>query len=84
MERDPTAQREGYTAASYVDTLEEGLLPIYNGETFQQDNALVHTARFTTAWFNRQGIYVLPSWPPYSPDLNPIEHCWIRLKERLY
>ena len=22
-------------------------------------------------------------WPPYSPDLNPIEHCWKRLKEKL-
>jgi transposase len=23
-------------------------------------------------------------WPPYSPDLNPIEHAWSRLKETIY
>ena len=24
------------------------------------------------------------NWPPYSPDLNPIEHAWVKLKERIY
>ena len=24
------------------------------------------------------------NWPPYSPDLNPIEHCWFPLKENVY
>ena len=23
-------------------------------------------------------------WPPYSPDLNPIEHCWFLLKNNMH
>src|SRR5690242_1417765 len=32
------------------------------------------------------GIRILPSWPPSSPDLNPIEHiwAWIQLKIRTH
>jgi hypothetical protein len=27
---------------------------------------------------------MLLNWPPYLPDLNLIEHLWLRLKEQLY
>ena len=33
-------------------------------------------------WFKENVVEVI-NWPPYSPDLNPIEHAWVRLKERL-
>jgi hypothetical protein len=50
MDRDLAAPKGGYSAVPYIKTLEEGFLPIYNGETYMQDNAPVHKARITLAW----------------------------------
>lgn len=30
------------------------------------------------------GFNMLKNWPPYLPDLNPIEHLWFHLKELVY
>jgi DDE superfamily endonuclease len=80
MERDSSSPRNGYTANSYIKALEEGLLPIYD-ETrkFVQDNARVHTARKSISWLQEHHV-ALWDWPPHSPDLNPIEHCWAWMK----
>ena len=53
------------------------------GAIFQQDNAPIHTAKKTMEWFENKAIPVL-EWPPYSPDMNPIEHMWAMLKRKLY
>jgi len=42
MERDSESKKNGYTSASYLDTLYWGLIPVYHGELFQQDNAPIH------------------------------------------
>jgi hypothetical protein len=83
MERDNEAPRGGYSTNSYIKSLEEGLLPIYEpGTLFQQDNAKIHTSLRMQEWFECHGIWVI-KWPPHSPDLNPIEHCWNLLKKKL-
>jgi len=45
--------------------------------------APIHKAKKTMKWFRDQGI-PLVEWPPYSPDMNPIEHIWFQLKKLVY
>ena len=80
MCRDEAAPHKGYSSMSYIQTLEEGLIPCYLPRTFfLQDNAKIHTSRATMTWFRNYNIRLQPH-PPHSPDLNPIEHIWKAMK----
>ena len=48
-----------------------------------QDGASVHIARIVRVILAEMGIEVM-IWPPYSPDLNPIENLWAIMKAEIY
>ncbi|UYV79404.1 Transposase [Cordylochernes scorpioides] len=85
----PTVRQRGImgtmTAQRYVDdVLRPVTFPYLQGvpnALYQQDNARPHTARISQQAL--QDVQMLP-WPPYSPDLSPIEHVWDIIGRRLH
>jgi transposase len=74
----------------YTRLLDTCMKPVYErvqdtlgDATFMQDNAPVHKAYSPMIWLTANDIK-LEDWPPYSPDMNPIEHVWKRLKDKLH
>lgn len=83
MDRDPSSDGGGYTSRSYIWAVQEGLLPIFPEDgVYQMDNAKIHTSKLTMETLNALDINILP-FPPYSPDLNIIEHIWALLKRKI-
>jgi hypothetical protein len=46
------------------------------------NNASVHTARIVKVLLEELGVDL--TWPPYLPELNPIENLWALMKAEIY
>ena len=65
---------------TYVEHL---LYPVLKaGDVVVMDNLSAHKVPEVCRWIEKAGAQVL-YLPPYSPDLNPLEKAWAKLKQLL-
>lgn len=73
----------GTTAEVFKRFLAEHLVPTLRpGQVVVMDNLGAHRAIGVRAMVEAVGARII-YMPPYSPDLNPIEECWSKVKNAL-
>jgi hypothetical protein len=77
LEGDPESPRREVTGIGFMEQALKPTLPDFmeEGMIFMQDNAGPHRKAEVQVWLEEQPWETM-EWPPYLPDLNPIEHCW--------
>ena len=75
-----TVYQGGTTAEQFTEYLKTKLLPtLSEADIIVMDNMRSHHTRIVTELLDNAGISYM-YLPPYSPDLNPIEKMWSKLK----
>ena len=69
------------------DTYSQRIVPLIHGMvslkpqlSVMQDNAPAHASAITMNELRERSITTI-NWPPFSPDLNQIEHVWGSIKD---
>ena len=75
-----TTYQGGTTAQRFCEYLEKQLIPnLEKDDVVIMDNMRSHHAKTVTEFLDNAGISYM-YLPPYSPDLNPIEKMWSKMK----
>lgn len=78
-----TTYSGGTTGDKFVEYLKNTLLPtLKSGDVLIMDNMRSHKVKEVKEAVEKSGV-VLLYLPPYSPDLNPIEKMWSKIKSFL-
>jgi transposase len=74
----------GYCTSQVIETwLEQVLLPNFKkGQVIIMDNARFHQGKKVRELIENPGCELL-FLPKYSPDLNPIDHWWPKIKNAI-
>ena len=73
-------------ATDHIETLEGAAIQVASAEyelIFMDDNAPIHRAGLVIEWKTLHCVDSL-NWPPYSPDLNPIENVRGFIKRKIH
>lgn len=78
-----TTYNGGTTGEKFVDYLQNNLLPtLKKSDVLIMDNMRSHHVKAVREAVEKSGVTLL-YLPPYSPDLNPIEKMWSKIKSIL-
>ena len=81
---DPNIGRGGVRGVN-IRNLYDEILPFRaaDHEVFMRDGGGIHDSIAVRIRLERQAFWTM-EWPAYSPDMNPIEHCWAHMKRIIY